>query len=114
MQRDAIDFFQRDWNTHSPTQIRLHLKGTEFQLKVWQALLAIPSADLTSYGQLAQTSGSPKASRAVGTAIGNNPIAFLIPCHRVIQATGSFGGYRWGTTRKSAIIAWEGANQKVG
>lgn len=111
MQRDAIAFFQGDWHSQSPAKIRLHLKGTDFQLKVWQALLTIGSADLSSYGQLAQSIGNPNASRAVGTAIANNPVAYLIPCHRVIQATGSFGGYRWGATRKSAIIGWEAANQ---
>jgi AraC family transcriptional regulator of adaptative response/methylated-DNA-[protein]-cysteine methyltransferase len=90
-------------------QIKLHLKGTEFQLKVWDALLKIPVGQLTTYGRLAQTIASPKASRAVGTAIGSNPIAYLIPCHRVIQTGGLLGGYMWGTTRKSLIIGWEAA-----
>lgn len=89
------------------SQLKLHLKGSDFQLKVWQCLLKIPLGQLTSYGEIAQQIGQPQASRAVGTAIGRNPIAFLIPCHRVIQASGQLGGYRWGETRKKAMIAWE-------
>ena len=88
-------------------QIKLHLKGTEFQLKVWEMLLTIPMGELTSYGRVAQKIDKPKASRAVGAAIGSNPVAFLIPCHRVIQTSGNLGGYMWGNTRKSAIIGWE-------
>ena len=87
--------------------IRLHLKGTAFQLKVWQALLQIPSGELSSYGKLASAIEQPTASRAVGTAIGDNPIAYLIPCHRVLQTSGKLGGYRWGTPRKSLMIGWE-------
>lgn len=90
-------------------QIKLHLKGTAFQLKVWEALLKIPMGNLTTYGNIAASIEKPAASRAVGTAIGSNPIAFLIPCHRVIQASGNLGGYMWGTTRKSAMIGWESA-----
>ena len=89
-------------------KIKLHLKGTAFQLKVWQSLLKIPMGQLTTYGELAKSIDHPKAARAVGTAIGSNPIAFLIPCHRVIQSTGAFGGYEWGQLRKTAMIAWEG------
>lgn len=88
-------------------QIKLHLKGTDFQLKVWETLLKIPSGKLATYGMIANEIEKPKASRAVGTAIGSNPVAFLIPCHRVIQATGAFGGYMWGSTRKTAILGWE-------
>ena len=90
-------------------QIKLHLKGTDFQLKVWETLLKIPMGNLSTYGQIAGEIQNPKASRAVGTAIGSNPVAFLIPCHRVIQSSGHFGGYMWGTTRKTAIIGWEAA-----
>ena len=93
----------------TPDTIRLHLKGTPFQLKVWQALLRIPTGNLSTYGQLATQIGQPQASRAVGTAIGKNPVAFLIPCHRVIRASGATGGYRWGAVRKQAIIGWESA-----
>ena len=89
--------------------ITLHLKATDFQLDVWQALLNIPFGALSSYGEIAQSTNNPKASRAVGTAIGRNPVAYLIPCHRVIQASGQQGGYRWGKTRKSAILGWEAA-----
>jgi len=106
-QQSAIAFFQRDWQ-HTE-KIKLHLKGTDFQLKVWNALLNIPSGSLSSYGRLANEIGSPKASRAVGTAIGDNPVAFIIPCHRVIQSGGKPGGYHWGLSRKSAMIGWESA-----
>ena len=92
--------------------IKLHLKGTSFQLKVWEALLKIPSGNLQTYGNIAKSIGKEKASRAVGTAIGSNPIAYLIPCHRVIQSTGIFGGYMWDPIRKTAIIGWENAQQE--
>lgn len=91
------------------SNLSLHLKGTDFQLKVWEALLRIPFGELLSYGDLATEMGKPLASRAVGTAIGNNPVAFLIPCHRVIQGTGAFGGYKWDILRKKAMIGWESA-----
>lgn len=107
IQHQAIKIFQGDWNNLS--QIKLHLKGTEFQFKVWETLLKIPMGNLKTYGNIANTIGHPSASRAVGTAIGSNPVAYLIPCHRVIQSSGLLGGYMWGTTRKSAIIAWESA-----
>jgi len=87
----------------------LLLKGTNFQIKVWEALLRIPSGSVTSYHRLAGTIGKPAASRAVGSAVGANPIAYLIPCHRVILSTGAFGNYRYGTTRKKAILGWEQA-----
>ncbi|MBE8720280.1 cysteine methyltransferase [Sphingobacterium sp. Ka21] len=90
-------------------QLKLHLKGTPFQLKVWEALLKIPRGGLSTYGTIAKQINHKKASRAVGTAIGSNPIAYLIPCHRVIQSTGVFGGYMWNPTRKAAIIGWENA-----
>jgi AraC family transcriptional regulator of adaptative response/methylated-DNA-[protein]-cysteine methyltransferase len=104
-QQDALFVFQNDWAQLD--QIKLHLKGTDFQLKVWQTLLTIPTGQLTTYGQVAQKIDKPNASRAVGSAIGCNPVAFLIPCHRVIQTSGNIGGYMWGKTRKSAIIGWE-------
>lgn len=93
-----------------PGPIQLHLKGTPFQLKVWEALLKISSGSLNSYSQLAEQIGHEKASRAVGSAIGANPVAYLIPCHRVIRATGILGEYRWGPTRKQAMIGWEAAS----
>ncbi|HAY45514.1 MAG TPA: cysteine methyltransferase [Gammaproteobacteria bacterium] len=110
-QQDALFIFQNDWKQLD--QIKLHLKGTEFQLKVWEALLTIPMGQLTTYGSVAQHIDKPKASRAVGTAIGSNPVAFLIPCHRVIQTSGKLGGYMWGTTRKSAIIGWEASRPGI-
>ena len=88
-------------------ELKLNLKGTEFQLKIWESLLQIPLGELTTYGAIATKINQPKAARAVGTAIGSNPIAYLIPCHRVVQASGQLGGYLWGTTRKKAMIAWE-------
>ncbi len=93
--------------------LSLHLKGTDFQIKVWEALLKIPEGNFTTYGKLAQNIENANASRAVGTAIGSNPIAFIIPCHRVIQSTGKFGQYRWGSERKAAILGWEAAKQFV-
>lgn len=106
-QQDGLFIFQHDWNKLD--QIKLHLNGTPFQLKVWEMLLKIPMGSLVTYGDIAQKIEKPSASRAVGTAIGNNPVAFLIPCHRVIQSTGKIGGYMWGNTRKTAIIGWEAA-----
>ena len=104
-QQQALKIFQKDWRQLD--QIKLHLKATQFQLKVWQVLLTIPSGSLTSYGNIAHKIQQPKAARAVGTAVAKNPVAFLIPCHRVIQASGALGEYMWGSTRKSAIIGWE-------
>lgn len=89
--------------------IKLHLKGSPFQLKVWEALLKIPAGQICSYGQIAEAIGQPGASRAVGTAIGQNLIGFLIPCHRVIQSGGAVGGYRWDVNRKIAMLGWEQA-----
>lgn len=111
LQQNALYIFQDDWS--KLPGIKLHLKGTDFQLKVWEALLKIPMGKLSTYGSLAEQIGAPAASRAVGTAIGKNPVAFLIPCHRVIQASGTIGGYMWGNTRKTAIIGWEGAKTNL-
>lgn len=88
---------------------RVWLRGSPFQLRVWRALLEIPPGALTTYGRLAAAIGCQGAARAVGTAVGANPIACLIPCHRVIRETGKLSGYRWGADRKRAILAWEGA-----
>ena len=104
-QKDALSIFSKDWSELKT--IKLHLKGTDFQLKVRESLLTIPMGKLSTYGQLAGRIGHAKASRAVGTAIGSNPVAFLIPCHRVIQSSGKLGGYMWGTERKQMIIGWE-------
>lgn len=107
IQQNALFIFQNDWTTLQ--EIKLHLKGTDFQLKVWETLLKIPFGKLSTYGSIANKLENPKACRAVGTAIGDNPVAFLIPCHRVIQSSGALGGYHWGTERKTAIIGWEAA-----
>ncbi len=107
IQQKALYIFTQDWSQIH--QIKLHLKATDFQLKVWEALLKIPMGHLSTYGTIAAQLNNPNASRAVGTAIGSNPVAFLIPCHRVIQSTGTIGGYMWGPTRKTAIIGWEAA-----
>ncbi len=106
-QVNALMIFANDWSQIS--QIKLHLKGTDFQLKVWESLLTIPKGQLATYGKIANLIDKPNASRAVGTAIGSNPVAYLIPCHRVIQSSGHLGGYRWSPTRKTAIIGWESA-----
>ncbi|MBB4806137.1 AraC family transcriptional regulator of adaptative response/methylated-DNA-[protein]-cysteine methyltransferase [Chryseobacterium defluvii] len=105
LQENALSIFNKDWSKLST--VKLHLKGTDFQLKVWESLLSIPMGRLSTYGNLAEKIGNPKASRAVGTAIGSNPVAFLIPCHRVIQSSGNIGGYRWGSERKQLIVGWE-------
>lgn len=89
--------------------ISLHVSGTNFQISVWRALLQIPPAKVVSYAQVASAVGNPKAARAVGLAVGANPVALMIPCHRVIQQNGRLGGYHWGETRKQAIHAWEAA-----
>lgn len=89
--------------------ISLHVSGTNFQISVWRALLEIPPAKVVSYAQVASAVGNPKAARAVGLAVGANPVALMIPCHRVIQQNGKLGGYHWGATRKQAIHAWEAA-----
>jgi AraC family transcriptional regulator, regulatory protein of adaptative response / methylated-DNA-[protein]-cysteine methyltransferase len=103
--QSVTHFFKQDWN--DLPQIKLHLKGTPFQLKVWEALLKIPSGELSTYSTIAGIIKSPKAFRAVGTAIGDNPIAYLIPCHRIIKSTGIIGEYHWGSTRKTSMIGWE-------
>jgi AraC family transcriptional regulator of adaptative response/methylated-DNA-[protein]-cysteine methyltransferase len=92
-----------------PVTLRAWVRGSAFQIQVWRALLEIPSGALSTYGRLATTIGRPGAARAVGTAVGSNPVAFLIPCHRVIRETGAISDYRWGVGRKRALLAWEGA-----
>ena len=103
--KEALLYFQKDQNKW-PT-LTLHLKGTAFQLQIWKALLKIPLGKLSSYNAIANLIDKPKASRAVGTAIGKNPIAYIIPCHRVVQTNGQLGGYMWGMERKAAILNWE-------
>ena len=92
----------------------LYLIGAPFQIKVWEALLRIPSGHVTSYSEIAGCVGLPKAVRAVGTAVGRNPISFLIPCHRALRKSGGLGGYHWGLPVKRAILAWEAARLDAG
>lgn len=87
----------------------LHLIGAPFQIKVWEALLTIPSGQVTTYSELAQAVGNPRAVRAVGTAVGRNPVSWLIPCHRALRKSGGLGGYRWGLPVKRAMLAYEAA-----
>lgn len=105
--QEAIEFLQNRENALNPLQ--LHIKGTDFQLKVWNALLQIPLGQLTTYGHISKYLNNPKANRAVGTAVGSNPVSFIIPCHRVIRTSGELGGYHWGLDLKVAMIGWEAA-----
>jgi AraC family transcriptional regulator of adaptative response/methylated-DNA-[protein]-cysteine methyltransferase len=89
--------------------LSLHVSGTNFQISVWKAMLQIPPGTVASYSQVATAIGRPRSARAVGGAVGANPVAFLIPCHRAIQQSGKLGGYHWGEIRKHAIHAWEAA-----
>jgi AraC family transcriptional regulator, regulatory protein of adaptative response / methylated-DNA-[protein]-cysteine methyltransferase len=108
-QQQAILFFTQGANALE--KINLHISGTPFQLNVWNSLLKIPMGNVTSYGDIARSINQPTAARAVGTAIGSNPVALLIPCHRVVQASGNIGGYMWGSEKKADIIAWEAAKK---
>ncbi len=108
-QQVAIDFTRLIFTDNPGEQRRFQLlvRGTKFQVKVWEALLRVPFGAVTTYGQIAQEIGQPGASRAVGSAVGDNPVAYLIPCHRVIRKEGKLGEYHWGSTRKKAIVGWE-------
>lgn len=99
--------FSREWTRE--TLFPLHLRGTNFQVNVWKALLNIPEGAVISYADLAASMGRPEATRAVASAVAANPVGFLIPCHRVITGSGAIHRYRWGTTRKKALIGWEAA-----
>jgi AraC family transcriptional regulator of adaptative response/methylated-DNA-[protein]-cysteine methyltransferase len=90
-------------------EARLHMIGAPFQIKVWEALLAIPSGHVTTYSEIARAIGHPRAVRAVGTAVGRNPVSYLIPCHRALRKSGALGGYHWGLPVKRALLAWESA-----
>lgn len=98
-------FHPNQWRSDQP--IRLVMIGTDFQVRVWQALLKVPMGQAVRYGEIASTIGAPRAARAVGAAIGANPISFVVPCHRVIGANGALTGYHWGLTRKRAMLGWE-------
>ena len=95
--------------SHAERAIRVVLIGSDFEVRVWETLLKIPTGRAVSYGDIARHIGKPKSARAVGTAVGRNPISFVVPCHRVLRADGGLGGYHWGVTRKRAIIGWEAA-----
>ncbi|MDT8419516.1 MAG: methylated-DNA--[protein]-cysteine S-methyltransferase [Desulfuromonadales bacterium] len=105
--RPAVEQIFGERRRDGAEPLALLLRGTNFQLKVWQALLKIPEGALVSYRHLAEQLGTPTASRAVGNAVGRNPIAYLIPCHRVLRGNGELGGYRWGTERKKALLGCE-------
>ncbi len=98
----------------APQNLDLHIPGTNFQIKVWEALLRIPAGSVTTYSQIAAAIDAPRAARAVGTAIGSNPVAYLIPCHRVIRAGGTLGDYHWGRARKHSMLAWEALQRDDG
>ncbi|MEM6711666.1 MAG: bifunctional helix-turn-helix domain-containing protein/methylated-DNA--[protein]-cysteine S-methyltransferase [Pseudomonadota bacterium] len=95
------------WTVDTP--LRITLIGTDFEVSVWETLLSIPLGGTTTYGTIAKTVGRPKASRAVGAAVGKNPISFVVPCHRAVGSTGALTGYHWGLTRKRAMLGWEAA-----
>lgn len=103
----ACDRLLHPLETPDPKPLSLLVKGTNFQMQVWRALLKLPFGSLSTYQTIANTIGRPTATRAVGTAMGKNAIAYLIPCHRVIRTDGNLGGYRWGLSRKSTILGWE-------
>jgi AraC family transcriptional regulator of adaptative response/methylated-DNA-[protein]-cysteine methyltransferase len=125
--QSALEQLRRDWTnaalTEAPartapiveqifnptpgTSVSVHLRGTNFQIKVWEALLRLPAGQVTSYESLAEQVCTSRAARAVGNAVAHNPVAYLIPCHRVLQKSGNFGNYRYGATRKKAILGWE-------
>ena len=91
----------------------LHMIGAPFQIKVWEALLQIPSGEVTTYSEIAGAIGKPRAVRAVGTAVGRNPVSWLIPCHRALRKSGALGGYHWGLPVKRALLAWESARAEA-
>jgi AraC family transcriptional regulator of adaptative response/methylated-DNA-[protein]-cysteine methyltransferase len=102
-----------DLNQRSQSGLHLHLRGTNFQIKVWEALLKIEPGQLTTYERIARQIERPSASRAVGNAVGRNPVAVLIPCHRVIRKLGEFGDYRYGAVRKKALLGWEASRTSI-
>jgi AraC family transcriptional regulator, regulatory protein of adaptative response / methylated-DNA-[protein]-cysteine methyltransferase len=106
----TVDYIRRIFHRTHGTPVTCLLKGTNFQCQVWQALLSIPPGKVTSYSSIARSVGKPGSARAAANAVGANPVAYLIPCHRVIRETGALGGYRWGTQRKQAMLARESAS----
>ncbi len=108
---EADHFLRRIFDNPTNSPIKVWLRGSPFQLKVWEALLQIPPSVHCTYGQIAHQVGKPQASRAIGTAIGRNPVSWLIPCHRVITSMGTLGGYRWGIETKQVMIGLESSNK---
>ncbi len=106
--KDAHRQIEKYFKGITPTSgIKFHLRGTNFQIKVWEALLSIPEGSISSYGNIAERVGNKKLGRAVGRAIGDNPVGYIIPCHRVLTSTGEISGYRWGIERKRAMLCYE-------
>ena len=111
IQENALSFF--NGNSTPEDNLILHVRGTEFQTRVWNTLLHIPYGNTSTYSKIAAEINNPGAVRAVGTAIGNNPVAYIIPCHRVINSSGDLGNYRWGKELKSNILKWESLHMDV-
>lgn len=101
----AVEKYFKDFK--QAPKIKLHMHGTDFQIKVWEALLTIKTGEISTYGDIAEKIGNRKMSRAVGAAIGDNPIGYIVPCHRVLKSTGEISGYRWGVERKRAMLKYE-------
>ena len=112
--RKAVQFLNYEAGGREKSEpLILHVKGTPFQLNIWRALLQIPEGSLATYSDIARAAGKPSASRAAGSAIGKNPVAYMIPCHRVIRSTGVIGHYHWGRSRKAAMIGFEQARKGI-
>ncbi len=107
----VVDDIMKAWDKDTLSDIQLDLRGTEFQREVWQALLQIPRGQVISYGDVANDIGRPKASRAVGSAVGENPVSLVVPCHRVVQSSGGLGNYGWGVELKEKILHLEGVGK---
>lgn len=108
---DVIQEYFSDLTPRS--KIKLHVHGTNFQIKVWEALLSIPDGSVTNYGTIARELGAPRLSQAVGGAVGDNPVGYIIPCHRVLKSTGEISGYRWGVTRKRSMLVYEAIQREA-
>ena len=111
--RETVEQVMEAWDQDTLADIELDLRGTDFQQSVWKALLQIPKGQVISYGDVANDIGRPKASRAVGTAVGENPVSLVVPCHRVVQASGGLGNYGWGVALKKKILHEESASLKT-
>jgi AraC family transcriptional regulator of adaptative response/methylated-DNA-[protein]-cysteine methyltransferase len=103
-------FDQVLWRPDQP--LRIVLIGSDFEVRVWESLLRIPMGGAASYGAIARSLGRPKAARAIGAAVGRNPVSFVVPCHRVLGGSGAITGYHWGLTRKRAMLGWEAGKKE--